>query len=201
MNTERKTGRPLWLRAIPLTLPLVLGAALAFAADAPLLKNNQVTEEALVDALAVEPPPAASGATRGFKPGAAAAGTAAPSAAATKPAGPGKANLLIVFATASSALTPESMTALDTVAKAMQTDKLAGLTFKVEGHADARGDAEVNRLLSQARAEAVVNYLVSKQGILPERLVAVGKGATEPMNRDKVDAPENRRVSFVTVRN
>ena len=199
MTPKRIPRQPLWLMAVPLAVPLALGTALAFAAEPPALKNSQVTEEALVDALAIDPPAVASGATRGFKPGAAIGGTAAPAAVA-RATGPGKANLLIVFATASAMLTPDSLTALDTVAKAMQSDKLAGLTFKVEGHADARGDPEVNRLLSQARAEAVVNYLVSRHSILPERLIAVGRGAAEPMNKDKVDAPENRRVSFVTNR-
>lgn len=168
---------------------------LVHAADPVVMKNNQVTESALIDALNVEPPQGASGAMRGFKP-------AAPGAAATppKPAAPGRANLLITFETNSSALTPDSMTALDTVAKALQSDALAGLTFRVEGHADARGDAEANRKLSQQRAEAVVGYLVSKHGVLPERLTPQGKGSAEPLNKDRVDAPENRRVTIVTIR-
>lgn len=172
----------------------VAGLLPAHAAD-PVLKNNQVTESALIEALGIDPPQGASGAMRGFKP--AAPGTAA---APAKPAGPGRANLLITFLTNSASLTTDSQSALDTVAKALQSDALAGLTFRVEGHADARGDAEANRKLSQQRAEAVVAYLVSKHGVLPERLQPVGKGSAEPLNTDKVDAPENRRVTVVTVR-
>jgi outer membrane protein OmpA-like peptidoglycan-associated protein len=171
-------------------------ASAALAADPPVLSNSEVTETSIIDALAVDMPQAGGGKTRGFKP-------AVPGAANTAPAprpGPGKANLLIVFDTASATLTAESRAALDTVARAMQSDALAGLTFRVEGHADARGDPDLNLKLSQARAESVVHYLVSEHGILPERLVPQGKGASEPMNTSRIDAPENRRVSIVTIR-
>jgi len=183
-------------------LLLALSALLPAHAADPALKNKDVTEAALIDMLAIEPPPSASGAMRGFKPAAPGAGGAGGAAAAvsSRPAGPGRANLLIVFDTGRATLTSESQAALDTVAKALQSDALAGLTFRVEGHADARGEAEANRKLSQARAESVVSYLVSKHGILPERLAASGKGAGEPMNKTRTDAPENRRVTIVTTR-
>lgn len=161
-----------------------------------VLKGKQVTEDSLIDALAVEGPQG-SGATRGFKPG---TSRAAETVAQAKPAGPGKANLLITFNTGSAVLTAESQTLLDTVARALQSDTLAGLTFRVEGHADARGEAENNRKLSQQRAESVVAYLVTKHGILPERLMPEGKGSSQPLSKD-LAAPENRRVTIVTNRN
>ncbi len=173
-----------------LSVPL---AALAQAKNTKetVLKGAQVTESALVDALAIEGP-AGSGATRGFRP-------ATPGAPA-KPAGPGKANLLITFETNSAELTADSQKILDTLAKAMQSDTLAGLSFRVEGHADARGDAEANLKLSQARAESVARHLTSRHGILAERLAAQGKGASEPLNKARMDAPENRRVTIVSSR-
>jgi outer membrane protein OmpA-like peptidoglycan-associated protein len=171
----------------------LLGMQAHANAQEPVLKNSQVTESALIDALEVEGPAVpASGVTRGFRPAVRPAGA--------KPAGPGKASLLITFATASAELLPESKTALDTVAKALQSDKLAGFTFKVEGHADPRGLAEQNMTLSQQRAQAVVNYLVKERGILPERLAPQGKGATELADPQRPDAPENRRVTIVTDR-
>ena len=169
----------------------------ASAPNNPVLKGSQVTESALIDALQIEGPQVAEGATRGFKP-ANRAGN--PNAPAPKP-GAGKASLLITFGTDSSELTSESQAALDTVGRALQSDALAGFSFKVEGHADARGDADHNLKLSQARAEAVANYLVAHGGLLPERLTPIGKGSSEPMNKTKVDAPENRRVTIVTQRN
>lgn len=160
---------------------------------APVLKAAQVTEDALVDALEIAPAPsdAASGATRAIRP------SLRPGVAA-KPPGPGKASLLITFATGSAELTPETVQVLEKVAKALQSDRLAGFAFRVEGHADPRGGDEINQRLSAERAQAVVGYLTSKLGVLPERLTPVGKGATELLNPQRADAPENRRVTIVT---
>lgn len=182
--------------ALTLTFSAMAQAASAPAGN-PVLKGSQVTESALIDALAIEGPEAASGATRGFR-----AANRAGNAGATAPKpGAGKASLLITFGTNSAELTGESASSLDVLARALQSDALAGFSFKVEGHADARGDADANQKLSQLRAESVANYLVSHAGLLPERLMPVGKGSSEPMNKARVDAPENRRVTIVTVRN
>ncbi len=177
---------------------VALCAALGAQAQEPVLKGSQATESALIDALTIEGPAAAPGATRGFRP----APESSTGTATKKPAtGPGKASLLITFGTDSSVISTDAQSTLDALAKALQSDKLAGFTFRVEGHADARGDASHNMELSQQRAEAVANYLVEKYGILRERLIPVGKGDTEPMNKERIDAPENRRVTIVTVRN
>ena len=173
---------------------LVAGAACNAYAQETVLKGSQVTESALIEALAIEGPEAASGATRGFRPAARAADGKAP-----KP-GAGKASLLITFATNSSELTGESQASLDALARALQSDTLAGFSFRVEGHSDARGDATRNLELSQQRAESVATYLVKAHGILLERLKAIGKGSSEPLNTARIDAPENRRVTIVTVR-
>jgi len=190
--------------------PVLLAALLAAGPwamaqpAAPLLSNDQVTEDALVDALAVDPAyadDAASGATRGFRP-AVRPGTASAkleaSAQPAKPAAPGRASLLITFPTGSAELTPETIKVLQTLARALQSDKLAGFMFRIEGHADPRGTPELNLKLSQDRAEAVASYLSEKMGVLPERLLPVGKGATELLNQQQPDAPENRRVTIVT---
>ena len=180
---------------------LVSLGALAQAASAPggnpVLKGSQVTESALIDALQIEGPEVASGATRGFNAANRAGSSNTP---APKP-GAGKASLLITFGTNSAELTTESQASLDVLARALQSDALAGFSFKVEGHADARGDADANQKLSQLRAESVATYLVGHAGLLPERLTPVGKGSSEPMNKARADAPENRRVTIVTVRN
>jgi len=50
---------------------------------------------------------------------------------------------------------------------------------QLESHTDARGDVASNDKLSQGRAETCVTYLTSK-GIAADRLVAKGKGESEP---------------------
>lgn len=166
-------------------------------ANPALLTGPQVTESALVDALAIDPAdgPGSEAKTRGFRP-------IKPGEVA-KPANPnaGKANLQVTFETNLATLTSESRSILDTLARALQSERLVGFSFNVEGHADARGDADSNLKLSQLRAESVTQYLVSAQGLAPDRFHAIGKGSSEPMNKDRVDAPENRRVTIVTVKN
>lgn len=188
------------LAACGLIAALSIAPMPASAADAaaPLLKTGEVTEDALIDALEIDSPDAeaASGATtRSLRPAA-----RADAARRSKPAGPGKASLLITFATGSAELSADTKTALQTVAKALQSDRLAGFAFRVEGHADPRGNSDYNTKLSAERAAAVVAYLTGTLGVLPERLTPVGKGASELLNPKRADAPENRRVTIVTHR-
>ena len=173
-----------------------LGAVLAAHAQpvAPVLKMDQVTEQVLVDALAIDEPAADEGPkTRSLRP------TVRPIAPAARPSA-GKSSLLITFNTNSAELTGESKKALDTVARALQSDRLAAFAFSIEGHADPRGGDDLNQRLSQARALAVVEYLVGTHGVAAERLAPVGKGSSELLNPERPDAPENRRVTIVTKR-
>ncbi len=173
-----------------------LFAAGAAQAQEKVLREGQVTQQALIDALA--PSDAASAAdngdgtrTRSFRPAVRVAGTAAASAQ------PGRANILITFVTSSADLTASAKKALDVLASAMKTDKLASVKFTVEGHADPRGNEETNLKLSQARADSVRAYLLASHGLAAERITAVGKGSSALMKPSEPAAPENRRVTIV----
>ena len=75
---------------------------------------------------------------------------------------------------------------LDETGKA-NVDKIAGMLVNnypdyrifVRGHT-APGDEEANRILSQSRADTVVQYLTAVHGIDPNRLRAEGLGSTQP---------------------
>ncbi len=77
--------------------------------------------------------------------------------------------------------------------------------FKIEigGHTDSGGDETMNMKLSQARADAVRNYLITK-GVKAEQTIAKGYGETKPLVQDNaiigVDSLErqkNRRTEFI----
>lgn len=72
--------------------------------------------------------------------------------------------------------------------------------IRVEGHTDNRGAVATNQALSEARAQAVRDYLVS-QGIDPERLEAVGYGDSRPIapNLTARGRELNRRVEFIVL--
>jgi outer membrane protein OmpA-like peptidoglycan-associated protein len=160
------------------------------------LREDEVTEQAIVDALKqppvmVEKEGPATGGTRkrGFAPPRV---DPAPKAAPQRTA-----SMLITFATDSAILTSGARAALDKVARALSAPELAGARFSIEGHADPRGDEEYNLRLSRQRADSVVTYLVRERSIPGERLEALGKGSSELMNRAVPAAPENRRVTIV----
>jgi outer membrane protein OmpA-like peptidoglycan-associated protein len=84
-------------------------------------------------------------------------------------------------------------------------DKLAGFLLrnasyqlKIEGHTDIIGDAEMNKTLSEERAQVVADYLAT-QGVGQERLTAKGYGSSRPLvkGNSKKGYPENRRVAFI----
>jgi outer membrane protein OmpA-like peptidoglycan-associated protein len=66
----------------------------------------------------------------------------------------------------------------------------AGARVTVEGHTDDQGDAEYNRALSERRAGAVAEYLVSK-GVARELITVKGHGEERPVAPN--DSEENRR--------
>jgi outer membrane protein OmpA-like peptidoglycan-associated protein len=112
---------------------------------------------------------------------------------------PASASVMITFETESSSLTADSKRLLGNLAAALNSDQLARFRFNIEGHADARGTSERNMKLSEERAQAVREYLVSKFQIAPTRLIALGKGDTEQLDKEHPAAAENRRVRIVTL--
>ena len=71
---------------------------------------------------------------------------------------------------------------------------------QVQGHTDPTGGLAYNLDLSQRRAEAVRDALVAL-GVPPERLLAAGFGAAQPIasNDDEAGRQANRRVSFMVL--
>ena len=82
---------------------------------------------------------------------------------------------------------------LDGFAAVLRTRQSVDRKVRIEGHADASGDTAANLELSQRRAEAAKQYLVSK-GVNPDLVNTVGMGAKEPKDARNPLSPENRRV-------
>jgi len=101
----------------------------------------------------------------------------------------------VFFDTGKSTIRPESNTELDRLVKLM--NDVTTLKIELSGHTDNTGSATSNQTLSQDRAQAVVNYLVSK-GISASRLVAKGYGSDRPVasNDSNEGRQENRRTEF-----
>jgi len=76
--------------------------------------------------------------------------------------------------------------------------KNPNIKVEIEGHTCSKGSKEYNLGLSQRRADAVREYLISK-GIAGERLSTVGKGEEDPIasNDTMEERSKNRRIEFV----
>jgi len=73
-----------------------------------------------------------------------------------------------------------------------------GLRLEAEGHTDNTGGADLNQKLSEQRADAVRQYLVS-QGISEDAITSVGKGFSMPVESNDTAAgrQKNRRVELI----
>jgi len=99
----------------------------------------------------------------------------------------------VLFDTARSNLKPGSLQNLYPLVEYLR--RHAETRVKIEGHTDDRGSADYNANLSQMRAEAVRNFLVTN-GISPDRITAQGMGEDYPVatNSSAAGRQQNRRV-------
>lgn len=106
----------------------------------------------------------------------------------------------IKFKTGKAEIDPASDRTMTAIAAIMAD--YPGFHVQVDGHTDNVGNPEVNRKLSQDRADAVVKYLVEKKGSEAKRLSAKGFGDTQPVasNKTKAGQAKNRRVDFTVTK-
>lgn len=101
----------------------------------------------------------------------------------------------IYFRFNSAELDPNSESMLDYIADALIEED--SVRIEIRGYTDDIGSDVYNQRLSQHRAESVRNYLISK-GISEFRVVALGKGETDPIasNSTETGRSRNRRIEI-----
>jgi OOP family OmpA-OmpF porin len=110
-------------------------------------------------------------------------------------------SLSVQFATGSADLTPQARQTLDQLGKALSSSDLAQYRFRIEGHTDTVGPVDLNKTLSQQRADAVAAYLQSKYGVSTNRLQTIGMGEDGLLVPTPPNTPneKNRRVNVVNL--
>jgi len=106
-----------------------------------------------------------------------------------------KRGITVNFNAGSSKLTPESMASLDEIAVQAKSEK--AYVIEITGYASSEGGQELNKRLSQQRADAVVRYLADNHMIPLRRIVTPhGYGTLHPVadNTTREGRKENRRV-------
>ena len=101
----------------------------------------------------------------------------------------------IQFETGKAVIKPVSFPILNAIVKVMSDNP----TYKlmIGGHTDDVGEDAMNMTLSEDRAAAVANYLIS-HGVDPLRVTSKGYGKTQPVDTNKSEKgrAHNRRVEF-----
>lgn len=89
---------------------------------------------------------------------------------------------------------------LDLIAAIMKEYPKAN--FSIQGHTDSQGPSASNQRLSERRAKAVLDYLITKGGIDSKRLTSAGFGEDYPIadNKTRAGRAENRRVEIKLVK-
>ena len=104
----------------------------------------------------------------------------------------------ITFGFDRSDLQPQFYSVLDRVAGTLT--EYNQTIVEVAGHTDSKGTDAYNQALSERRAGAVGNYLMSK-GLMRDRFITVGAGESRPVASNETDGgrAQNRRVEITLV--
>jgi outer membrane protein OmpA-like peptidoglycan-associated protein len=107
----------------------------------------------------------------------------------------------VLFETDRAAIRPQAAAALRTIARRIRQGPPLGALL-VEGHTDDRGDAAYGQDLSERRAEAVADWLVTVAGFPRGLLTTRGFGETAPVvpNTSVANRQQNRRVVITVTR-
>jgi OOP family OmpA-OmpF porin len=106
---------------------------------------------------------------------------------------------VVEFEIDSFALTAKGRSLLDEVLAALDGAP-DDIRIQIAGHTDNNGSDAENLLLSQRRAQAVLDYLVAN-GQDPERFETIGYGESQPVasNDTEEGRARNRRIEFTAL--
>lgn len=108
-------------------------------------------------------------------------------------------SITVHFKPGSAVLSPAAKTLIDEAADSVRGENLKGWIVAVTGYADSTGKTEKNRSLSERRANAVINYLVTTYDLPTRRIVQpFGYGSLKPVatNDTREGRTMNRRAEI-----
>ena len=109
--------------------------------------------------------------------------------------------LNVLFAPNSATVPPASYAEVDKLGTVLSWPQYQDYRIQLEGHTDSQGNERKNQQLSERRVQSIKQYLTQRFQIAPERIQAVGYGASKPIASN--DTPEgrnqNRRVEVTNL--
>ena len=109
-------------------------------------------------------------------------------------------NVEVQFNPDSPIIRPESYRTLGRIADALYDPMLSPYGFLIVGHTESTGKREYNLTLSQRRADAIRDVLVTTFKISPKRIQAAGLGEEQLQDASHPTAVVNQQVQVVTFR-
>ena len=90
----------------------------------------------------------------------------------------------------------ESLALVEQISQLILSD--ANLVIRIEGHTDEDGDEKYNQTLSESRAKAISDLLITNYRVPPSQLVTIGYGESQPIGDNKTSEgkAKNRRVEL-----
>lgn len=161
---------------------IVISLAVGFAVGGPVVAQDDLSSDQIVDALTPKEGP-----NRGLK------------VKEGEKAEAPSISMRVQFAYDSDELENEAILSLRALGAALRDPRLKDYRFEIIGHTDSKGSDAYNLELSQRRAASVVEHLVFFHRVDRDRLLAIGKGESDPINKSDPEAGENRRVEIINV--
>jgi OOP family OmpA-OmpF porin len=108
-------------------------------------------------------------------------------------------NLEVLFDPDSSIIRPGSYGTLGRIADALTQPALLPYRFLIVGHSESGGRRDHNLIVSQRRADAIRDALVTTFKLSPKRLQTLGLGEEQLRDAAKPASPANRRIQIVNM--
>jgi outer membrane protein OmpA-like peptidoglycan-associated protein len=105
----------------------------------------------------------------------------------------------VLFDPDSSIIRPGSYRTLGRIAEALTHPALLPYKFLIVGHTESAGRRDHNVTVSQKRADAIRDALVTMFKLSPKRVQALGLGEEQLRDAARAAAATNRRIQIVTV--
>jgi outer membrane protein OmpA-like peptidoglycan-associated protein len=109
--------------------------------------------------------------------------------------------LNVLFASNTEVIPSTAYADIDKLGTLLSWPQYADYSVQLEGHTDSQGAARKNLALSEKRVQSLKHYLVERFHVVPERVRAVGYGASRPLatNATPEGRSQNRRVEVVNL--
>jgi outer membrane protein OmpA-like peptidoglycan-associated protein len=105
----------------------------------------------------------------------------------------------ILFDDDAAVVRPDSYRTLGRIADTMTHPSMLGHKFLIVGHTASGGRRDFNLTLSQRRADVIRDVLINTFKVSPKRLVTLGLGEEQLLDRARPGAPANNQFHLMTV--